>query len=238
MVRAGMRRVPSIPGSKFLLVAVLLLLATAAAVYAGTKIDDGTDEPVTRTRADGSLTSQPDPLSLEDVQKQRRGTPAEAVMKLWYWAQWGSSPNIIAAYHPAVVRRLGSADIAGSYAGQRASLLAAQPRIVNVVPGRDETSVVTLDALRVNLPPEHYSFTVRKVGTEWFVVFDTLLESGITAYVQFRNTPNPDSKSVPAAAKRAGLAAARSYRVAFLCRGIQSGTLPPGSLPIEASSDC
>ena len=112
------------------------------------------------------------------------------------------------------------------------------PQVVDAVRGRDGTSVVTVKGLQVNSAPQYYSFTLRRVGSEWFIVFDTLLESGITAYVKFRNTPNPNAKKAPAAAERAGLAAARSYRVAFQCRAGQDGTGVVAPPPIEASTEC
>ena len=223
---------------KFLLAVLVLVLATGAAVYAGTRIEDDSKNTSETVRPDGSLTSQPDPLSLADVAQERKGTPAEAVMKLWFWAQWGSSPNIIASYHPAVVRRLGSADIAGAYAMKRASMLQTRPRFVDVSKAASGDVVVTLEGLQVNTPPQPYSFTLRRVAGQWMVIFDTLLEDGLAAYVQFRLVPDPDAKRPPAAAQRGGLETARAYRVAFLCRGAQADQVPAATPPIEANPDC
>lgn len=224
--------------SRLVLVLLALALVSAGAVYAGTQIK-GTEKKrrgaTAQVRADGSLTRQPRPLSLDEVARTGRGSPSRAVMHLWYWGQWGSTPNIISAYDPTVVRRVGAGDTAGAYSNIRASLLASRPRIVDVSRGVDGLAFVSLEALSKNAPPEPYSFTLRKSGGRWVVVYDTLLESAIAAYTQFRRSPDPNGKRPPPVAVRAGLAAARNFRVAFLCRQ-RRGAL--GSAAVEASERC
>lgn len=227
------KRLRTIFFSKFTVAVVALVLVSAGAVYAGTQIEGTEKRSTTRVRSDGSLTQPPRPLSLDDVAKHEPGSPTAAIVRLWYWGQWGSAPNIIQAYDPAVVRLLGAADMAGAYSAQRANMVSARLRIVGESPGIAGTSVVTLQALRTNTAPEQYSFTLKRKGGRWVVVFDTLLEAAIAGYVQTHASPDPN-KEPPAAAVRAGLSKARSYRVAFLCQQDS----PLNQTALEPNEEC
>jgi hypothetical protein len=149
---------------------------------------------------------------LDEIDDAPGGSAARAVMRLWFWAQWGSLPNVVAAYDPEVVERVGSEDIASTYTLNRSTYISSRPRIVDVSTGRRGT-VVHVEALRRNAPPQRSSFTLRRRDGYWYVVFDTVLEQGLAAWVQFRSMPDPDAKDIPAAAVRAGINAARRYRL-------------------------
>jgi hypothetical protein len=197
--------------SRSFLVIVLVAAASAVAVFVGSELDREQTPAEERVRPDGSLAVDPKPLSLDDLRALESGSPAEAVIELWYWAQWGSLPNVVAAYDPVVVDRLGAGDIASAYSMQRQSLIASKPRILEEVRGREGTAV-SVEALRRNASPTRYSFTLRESDGEWLVVFDTLLESGIAAWAQFDAMPDPDAGTTPASARRAGIRAAHRYR--------------------------
>jgi hypothetical protein len=213
------RRVPA--WLKVLIVAIALLAVCGGAVYAGSKLDDGSSESADRattserSRPEGSLAEVPGLMRLRDVRKARSGSASEKVLELWYWAQWGSIPNIIATYDPTVVSEVGASDLAGAYSLQRSYLAAARPELVDESES-DGFAFVTLRALRADDKPQSLGFTLRRTGGEWRVVFDTLLESALATYVQYRNTPDPNSRNVPVAAVRAGIEAARKYRLAHL----------------------
>ena len=213
----------------------LLVLVSAAGVFAGTQLDDGDSSAASdtrRVRPDGSLTVDPKPLSLADVERQPAGSARRAVIQLWYWAQWGSTPNVVAAYAPAIVTALSATDVAGAYSQKRASMVTSQPRIVDEVKGAGDDTVVLVQALRRNSPPENLSFTLVNDTDGWKIVSDTLLEDAIAAYVQFRNTPDPNSTTVPPSAARAGVEAARRYRTAAIAEDYQpssGGGGKPGS---------
>ena len=196
----------------------------------GTALDDGGSAATAplAVRGDGSLRVDPPPLSLEAVRRAPEDSPARTLLELFFWAQWGSAPNIVAAYLPAVVRALGAEDLAGAYGAERASLLSSRPRIANTVRKRFGV-VVTVELLRRNELPARHSFTLRRVGGRWRVAFDTLLEEGIAAYVQTRDTPahaGAGAAAVPDAAEKAGIAAAREYRRIALA---QLGLRPPAA---------
>lgn len=201
----------------FLGVSALLILVAGVALFAGSRFgnaDPATGVPI--ERLDGSLSQPPAPLSLQDVEKQSDGSAARAVVELWYWGQWGSVPNLLASYDPAVLDAVGTENVAGAYAGQRGFLVASNPNVLEEVEGPSGT-VVNIEALRQNQIPVEYSFTLREQDGEWRIVFDTLLESALASYIQTENTPDPDAVAadVPAAAKKAGRKAAAQYRVAF-----------------------
>jgi hypothetical protein len=192
-----------------------LCLVSVGAVLLGTQLEDstkaGTKAP--RVRSDGSLTVNPELLSLADVDRAPRGSAKAAVLLLWYWGEWGAVPNILGAYHPAVVRAVSGEDIAGAYAMFRNALQTGQPK-VTAQTGGPRRAVVVLRVRRRDAPPEKYSFTLSRVGGRWYVVFDTLLETAIAGYVQLKNMPDPSAKKPPPAAARAGLDAAAKFRAA------------------------
>jgi len=207
--------VTRIPGAVLFTGAVLVL--STACVAVGTALDDGGassgPQPLV-ARHDGSLRVNPRLLTLADVRKVPPGSPGRTLFELFFWAQWGSAPNIVAAYDPAVVRAVGVDDLTGAYALRRASLLASQPRITNTV-STSFGATVTVELLRRNEVPDRQSFTLRRIGGRWRVVYDTLLEDGIAAHVQGRETP-ASATAVPDAAAKAGIFAARRYRTAAL----------------------
>jgi hypothetical protein len=165
-------------------------------------------------RSDGSLRINPKPLTLDQVRASPKGSPERTLFELLFWAQWGSAPNVVAAYTPEVVRAVGVANLSGAYGQQRATLLSSLPRITSVVTTSFGVAV-TVELLRRNTTPAPQSFTLRRVGGRWRVVYDTLLENGLAAYVQTINTP-ASAKTAPDSAVKAGIAAAADYRTAAL----------------------
>ena len=186
------------------------MIVSAGSVYAGTQLRDDAEPAVERERPDGSLVADPAPLSLEDLSAVPTGSASEAVLRLWYWAQWGSPPNIIAAYSPEVVSGLGAVNIAGAYSLKRAGMVSSRPRIAGEVRGDAGPSsrwrrcgATWTGALRL-----HHGAGGRALGDP----FDTLLESGIAAWAQFDAMPDPNAADVPTAAAKAGINAARRFR--------------------------
>lgn len=210
-------RAKHVATSRLALVVIGIVLASAGSVFAGTRLQDARSDRdgAGEVQADGSLKVDPAPLTLDDVAKSREGSASRTVMRLWYFAQWGSPANVLDAYKPEVIRRLGIQNVASAYSSMRASLVAARPRIVSEVKARSGT-VVTMRALRRNAEPTRHSFTLeRGPGGRWQIVFDTLLEDALAAAVQAASSPDPNSKP-PASAVRKGLIAAREFRAADL----------------------
>lgn len=173
-----------------------ITLAAATAIFVGTRRQaTSPDESLPKIREDGSLTATPRPLSLDDVAQAGVDTPSGAVLRLWYWSQWGAFPNVVAAYHPGVVRKVGDEVITRAYGIRRGEMIASRPRILEAIAGRSAT-LVTVEALRKNLPPQRFAFTLRATHGRWHVLFDTLLEAGI-APRPFRTGFLPDSVSSP-----------------------------------------
>lgn len=214
-----------VPGPVLFVVAMIAL--STVSVAAGTALDDGA-EPASRQptpRSDGTLPLDPRPLTLEEVARTPAGSPERTLLELFFWAQWGSAPNVVAAYAPQIVRAVGADNLSGAYGQQRAALLASLPRITNTVATRFGV-IVTVELLRRNTAAARQSFTLRRVGGRWRVVFDTLLEDGIAAYVQNRVAPG-SAQTVPPAAARAGVAAAADYRrVALRSIGLTPSEVP------------
>lgn len=199
-----------IPGPVVFIVAMIVL--SSASIAAGTALDDRDSNVFTQPvpLSDGSLRVDPKPLTLEEVRRTPAGSPARSLFELFFWAQWGSAPNVVAAYPPEVARAVGADILSGAYAQQRVTLLSSLPRITSTVKTAFGV-VVTVELLRRNAVPARQSFTLRRVEGRWLVVYDTLLEDGIAAYVQNREAP-ASGKQVPDAAIKAGMAAAARYR--------------------------
>ena len=208
-------------GVRIVATALGLLLACAAAVFAGSRLDDDGTAPrdeggrsATAESLPGSLASDPPMLTTKDLDAAPRGSASERVLQLWYWGQWGSIPNVVATYDPAVLDTVDAADIAGTYSQQRSYLATTRPELVDETEEQGIT-LVTVRGLRSDAAPQSFAFNLRQTDGEWHVIFDTLLESALATYVQTQSSSDPDKKPPPSAV-RAGAAAALEFRVAHL----------------------
>ena len=165
-------------------------------------------------KADGSLEEDPPPLTLRDVQRQPAGSAQERVMRLWFLAQWGNIPAVVALYDPVVRREVGVELLSGGYAVQRPVLLASRPRIAYTT-STELGMTVGLDVYRRGAPPLRDSFLLRKSRDGWSVVYDTVLERAFTSYAQFSLNADPSAKPSRDAV-RAGKASAARFRSAYL----------------------
>lgn len=179
-----------------------------------------TGTPTVEVRPDGTLTANPAPLTLADVEGQPAASARRAVYELLFWGQWGSWPNVLDAYDPEVRATVGTRDLLGAYAVLQPQLVAAQAQIVSAVLRRGR-AIVLLE-LRSTSARQRESFLLRRRGASWRILSDTLLERGLRAYVTQRvdTGPNPSR-----AAARAGVEAAEKYRALFT-RGDSAGTDP------------
>jgi hypothetical protein len=196
--------------------AALLTLAVAGCGGAATKSEgDVANVPQTGSQTtDGRLKTTPSPLRLADLRSERPGSPQEALLRLFYWAQWGSAPNIASSYDPAIRKRVGVSQIVGAYSQQRASLATSRLRFVEST----ETSagrLVSLELLRADGPPARHSFLLRRRDGGWRVVFDTLLEGALVTYVSSIHSRKPADEQPDRRALAQGQAAARVYRDVF-----------------------
>jgi hypothetical protein len=203
-----------------------LLLVGALGAVAGCGSGDGGDTPARQTRtgpatpnitADGRLDRAASPLTIAAIEKLPSNSVQETIMTLWFYAQWGASPNIVAMYDPRARTALGSSRIASAYSQARPEVLAAVPRIV----GRRRIATRTLvlvDVLSKDAPPSHESFLLVKRFGSWRVLHDSFLERNIVpvvrSEVQLRVAPRA-TKSVGEAELAGSRAAARYREVAI-----------------------
>jgi hypothetical protein len=159
----------------------------------------------------GKLTADPAPLTFAQVSKAGRTTPAEAVLSLYFWAQWGSIPNVVSMYDPRVRNAVGPMRIADAYVDQRVPLLGTQVVIRDTVRSPLGT-LVTVDALTKNYPPNYDSFLLTRRNRRWYVVHDTLLERGLAVTVGAEASRGLSGQAAVRRAQRAGAVAARNYR--------------------------
>jgi hypothetical protein len=166
-----------------------------------------------RVKANGMLDADPAPLTLAEVAKLPRRSPQEAVLRLYFWGQWGSAPNAVGAYDRSIVRAYGAPAIVHAFAYQRSGLLASRPRIAGVT-RTGLGSVVTVDLFSRVAPPQHDSFLLRRHGDRWAIVYDTLLQrsmAGRAADAVLAGEPAP-SPELRRRADRSAAQTSQRYR--------------------------
>jgi hypothetical protein len=167
-----------------------------------------------KTSTDGRLHAPAQPLRLADLRREPQGSPRATILRLFYFAQWGSAPNIPTAYDRAVRRTVGATNIVGTYIQQRASLAASRLRMIESTKTSTGT-FVSVELLRADAPPERHSFSLRKRSGHWRIVYDTLLEQGLVNYVSSMRSRTPVGQPADPAAMTRGRLAAEGYRRLF-----------------------
>jgi hypothetical protein len=213
LVQAGYKR--------YLLAVRTLVLAVALGVSIIVSGCSGGDESADTTRIvrtgataevrDGKLTADPAPLTFAQIAEAGRTTPAGSVLSLYFWAQWGSIPNVVSMYDPRVRNALGPMRIADAYVDQRVPLLGSQVVIRDTVASPLGT-LVTVDAFTKNFPPIHDSFLLTRRNRRWYLVHDTLLERGLAVIVGAQASRGLSGQAAVRRAQTAGAVAARNYR--------------------------
>jgi hypothetical protein len=192
----------------------------AGLAFGVTGCDSG-EEPdqITRTGApdvqvsEGRLDRTPSPLTIRDVQRRARGSPQEAFLLLWFYAQWGNAPGLVSLYDDPVRRELGDELIAGTYAANRPYIVLTMPRITSV-DGRGDRFLVTVDLLARDDPVRHDSFLFVRRGRALRVAYDTFLISTVGGYAQqlVQERINPNARRPSPRAVAAGTETPRRYR--------------------------
>jgi hypothetical protein len=158
--------------------------------------------------SDGTLVSEPTPLSISDVQRTK-SAPERAVLRLLFLGQWGVLPEVLDVYNQDVVTELGGTRLAEAYGWLRPQLASAAPEIKGTV-RKGGHAYVTVELFRQGSPPQGESFDLENADGKWRVVFDTLLARGLAEYRQYQMAPNPAQPDPQAI--RAGERAADAYR--------------------------
>jgi hypothetical protein len=218
VIPVGMR------STRFALVLAVLGLVTLAVLALGTKLHGKVTYRPSPQRADGSLSIAPTPLTLDSLRRVAPGSASQAVLRLWFWAQWAGGASVLAAYDPRLVQGVGAGEILLTYRYARLSLGQVEPKVIGESVGPAGT-VVRIKLLAFDRPPTYYSYTLRRVNGSWYITYDTVLRDELAAAVQDRATRpgHPASQ----AAVQAGLDAARHYQnVSVRLRG----ALPPSTV--------
>jgi hypothetical protein len=194
-------------------IAILLLAASLLTACAS---DEDTPPP-SEPQAVQEPPPAPSLLDLRDVRRQPPGSAERAVISLWYWAQWGSSPNVAVAYHPTVRSGVGIDNLVGTFSQQRQAMMTARPRLLNSV----TTKLGTFVAVRVERSggepvPESYLLR-RDPERGWEILHDTFFERALGSFVQFTTQANInlDAEEPSDEAVQQGQAAARRFRALF-----------------------
>jgi hypothetical protein len=191
------------------------LVALASAVLSSCGGSDGGSSAQVESK--GRLKADPDPLTLTDLSRVPKDSPQETVLRLYFWAQWGSAPNIAAVYDRAFQEGLGIPRIADAFVAVRPELLISSPRIVGTERNRLGT-LVTVELRTRYGRPQLESFLLQRRSGGWVIVYDTLLQRAMGTLAQSRVVAGR-AKPGRAALARATVGAARAsrqYRVVAL----------------------
>lgn len=202
------------------------MLASAVAVLPGcaAKSAEHPGVPVSgavRVLADGRLATDPPPLTLRDIERLPAGSPARTVMMLFFWAQWGSPPNVAATYDPGVARVVGVSNLVGTWESIRPSIVHTLPKVtIERIDARRGEAFVGMELASTAGPPARQSYELRRVGRRWQVVYDTVLDHALPGYVAEQLAVDPTAKRLSPAADRAGIRAAARYRAYWAQRTV------------------
>jgi hypothetical protein len=178
-------------------------------------------------RPDGSLTADPPPVTLRDLARQGSDSPEGTIFRLWFFAQWGAVPSVARLYDPRVRATGVLPQVSGGYASQRSLFLSSRPRVI--FRRRDEAGThVGVELLRHAAVPVRESYVLRRRGSRWTVVYDTVAEQLIRTYAESFEKAGPNDKPTRSTV-RAGQLAAQRFRSVSLRGAARAGTRPrPG----------
>jgi hypothetical protein len=176
-----------------------------------------TGSTVLEQRADGSLTRQPDPLSVADLERVPPGSPQATVLRLWFYGQWGSAVNAVRFYDQRVLRAIGHSSAVGAYASQRLGMLDSHPKVRSVTRNPAGT-LVKVDMLTISGAPRREFFLLRRQGAGWRIVYDSFLDSALATYVEAQMRPGtaPPNAAASRDAIAARIDAVNRYRSTLL----------------------
>jgi len=167
------------------------------------------------TAGNSGMSAQADlaPLTVAQVRALPERDPVSAIVRLWFWVQWGSASHVTAAYDPAVVRLVGARRLTSRFVTQRPNFLGFRPHVVSRVERGDRASVgVAGQGHRVG---PYIGFNLRRVGARWLITHDTFLWNNVNVVARL-------------AAQAPIRTTARSPRSAItrFARWVQVGSIP------------
>ena len=148
----------------------------------------------------------------------RPGSAGDAVLDFWRLLKVGAIPSAILAYEPSVRRTIGSAPMAGALQAASAQVSPLRPRIAAV----DKTpngTVVTVRAAGPSTARLLYGYVLVKRGKRWLLVYDTLVEQQLRAYVTQQAQARYDPKATSNSPPTSGASAAGSRIAAAFAAG-------------------
>jgi hypothetical protein len=122
----------------------------------------------------GRLLGDPPPLTLEAVDRLPDGSAEQEILRTLYWAQLGSTPNVLTTYDELVRETLGP-DITNAYSFGRGALVNTYPEITEVS-ASPAGKLVAVTFYSRNMPSRRESFLLRRGPEGWSIIYDTLLD--------------------------------------------------------------
>lgn len=201
------------------------LVIGAAALGGCTRADEGTSASTS---------------TLIQVDSARAGSPQRTVLESLRYVQLSTPIVALDLYHPRVRRVLRDELIVESLASQRGTLQGA--RIGKLITERTRKgTLVSFEMIRKGEGPTRHSFVLRKRAGGWVVVYDTVLEAGLSYVAQLkaqeRSQERTGKRPSPSVGVGAGGRAAQRYRSVFLRSPADGGQRPRLSSEADAEGE-
>lgn len=131
-------------------------------------------------------------LTIEDLEKQPSNSPEAALYRLHFFIQWGSARNLIGMIDPDITNAVGLPEIINAYSFLRPGLSSSRLRIVGKLDTR-EGQLIAYEVIGASGPSQTDSALFGKVGKEYVVLYDSLLDRGIPGSIFAASTDEPEN---------------------------------------------
>ena len=149
------------------------------------------------------------------------GSAGEAVLDLWRFLKAGAIPPALLSYEPRARRTVGATELAAALQGASSTISPLRPRVASVNETPNGT-IVTVRAVGGPGPGTSFGYVLVKRGRRWLVVYDTLVEQQLRAYVtqqtQAGITPKAAPTAVSSGASAAGARQAANFAASVVSR--------------------
>ncbi|MEY2517395.1 MAG: hypothetical protein QOJ89_4753 [bacterium] len=132
-------------------------------------------------------------LTLEDLKKYPSDSPEAALMRHFFFIQWGGARNLIASLDPEMAGAVGAPALIDAYSFLRPALAASKLRIIGKM-DTDQGTLVLFEASPVSGPSQPDSVLFGKVGGSYVIRYDTQLDRAIPGAINAATAGQPASK--------------------------------------------
>ena len=153
-------------------------------------------------------------VTVEDLDRYPDDSPEAAFLKHYFYIQWGSARNVVAALDPRVPRAVGVPELIDAYAFLRPGLAASRLRFTGKMNTR-EGALITFEVLPRSGAAQSDSALLRKTRDDNYVIlYDGLLDRGIPGSIRAAAAGEPATAERALRTQRRINAVMRRYHAA------------------------